>query len=247
MEDSKKETKEAYNEIARDYHARRMRGNDFNELLDKKISFSFLGDVKDKRILDAGCGTGIFSKELDKKGANLFSIDLSEEMLSIARKNCKGTKIVFERGSIDDLPYENNYFDKVISNLAIHSIENPLPCLEEFGRVLKEGGVLVFSTNHPIYSSIKTVQNVKGVNQITLSNYFEKEKYYWSLYGSKTKIPAHKFNFQDWFEMIRKAGFALEAVKEATITEIKDDWPDFVKDSKGVPIFLIFKCTKKSN
>lgn len=94
----------------------------------------------DLKILDAGCGTGLLAKKLQKKG-NVVGVDISPNALKFAR--ARGVKL--KKSSIEKLPFRSNHFDIVISiDVLTHkSIKNDLEPLSEFYRVLKPKGILI--------------------------------------------------------------------------------------------------------
>lgn len=97
-------------------------------------------------VLDAGSGTGIpIAEYLTKSGFEVVGIDISKEMLSVARKNVPGATFQQMNMAAIDLPSES--FDGVISCYAI--IHNPkeshADILESFYRILKPGGVMLIS------------------------------------------------------------------------------------------------------
>ena len=73
-------------------------------------------------ILDAGCGTGIFTTDFLGKGPKVVGMDISPKMLEVAAYKAKGLDFLPVKGNILDLPFLDNYFDKVISNTAIEFI-----------------------------------------------------------------------------------------------------------------------------
>jgi SAM-dependent methyltransferase len=99
-----------------------------------------LGKKKKLKILDAGCGTGLFAKKLKRFG-NVYGIDASLDAVTFARK--RGLNI--KKASISRLPFKSNYFDLVVSNDVIchKSIKNDQEVVKELTRVLKPGGVLL--------------------------------------------------------------------------------------------------------
>lgn len=123
----------------------------YNELLTE--------DLKGKKLLDAGCGTGWFSKAAYDRGANVTSMDLGEGLLSKVAKKCDSNRVV---GSILEMPFEDNSFDFVVSSEVIEHVPDPLKAIDEIHRVLKPGGKVVLSTpNRLWYFSIWIANKLK--------------------------------------------------------------------------------------
>ena len=99
-------------------------------------------------VLDAACGTGRYARIYSELGAQVFGCDLSEGMVQVARAKCPRARfIVTDLNS--RLPFEDGFFTKVVSSLAIRHIENLRGFLGEIKRILRPGGTFVFSTIHP--------------------------------------------------------------------------------------------------
>lgn len=97
--------------------------------------------------LDAGCGTGRYSKFLYSLGYSVTGVDLSEEMLQKARTNSK--QISFIRGDLNELSIKNGSNDLVISALALTHLPDINQALTELSRVVRIGGHVVISDIHP--------------------------------------------------------------------------------------------------
>ncbi|HKJ26442.1 MAG TPA: methyltransferase domain-containing protein [Anaerolineales bacterium] len=100
-------------------------------------------------ILDVGCGTGAFLAFYQRYKCNLYGIDMSPAMMTIARERL-GTGVNLHLGSAADMPYEDDFFDFVVSMLVLHEMDPPLrlEVLGEINRVLKPGGrVLLIDFN----------------------------------------------------------------------------------------------------
>ncbi len=93
-------------------------------------------------MLDAGCGTGVFSAEIAAGGAGLIGVDLSEVMLGYARR--KGLDLA--AADMLRLPFADASFDKVVSITALEFIQDGQQAVSELQRVLKPGGRLVLAT-----------------------------------------------------------------------------------------------------
>ncbi len=94
------------------------------------------------RLLDLGCGTGLLSRALSGRDSlQVIGCDIAEGMLEVARGH--GVDAVY--GDAESLPFDNAYFDVVVSSSVLQWCEAP-KVLAEVQRVLKPGGVFVFST-----------------------------------------------------------------------------------------------------
>lgn len=95
-------------------------------------------------ILDAGCAAGRDSRIIHEKGKKVIGIDLSRELIKIAKK--KSPEIQFIEGNFLNLPFEDNYFDGIwahASLLHFESTDEVIKSLQEFYRVLKTGGGVI--------------------------------------------------------------------------------------------------------
>lgn len=99
------------------------------------------------KILDLGCGTGYGSKILFNKGKEIYAIDNSKEAIDYAEKNYSGPKYYCD--SVEQLPFEDNFFDAVCAFEIIEHVQNPERVLNETYRVLKNNGDLFISTPNP--------------------------------------------------------------------------------------------------
>lgn len=101
----------------------------------------YLKKKRNNIILDAGCGTGLLMKKLNRFG-EVWGIDASSEALKLAKKN-NVTKI--KKASVEKIPFKDNRFDAVVSiDVLYHKeVKSDLAALIEFKRVLKPGGIVI--------------------------------------------------------------------------------------------------------
>ena len=138
-----------FNEVATDYdqwYTTKM--GRFVDDIETACAFELFMPQQDQKILDVGCGTGNFSIKLAEKGAIVTGIDVSEEMLSIARAKTGGLPITYKNMDLYQLEFEDNTFDAVFSMAAFEFVEFPERALGELFRVLKPGGKLMVGTIH---------------------------------------------------------------------------------------------------
>jgi SAM-dependent methyltransferase len=123
----------------------------FNALYDRPSVLGLLGDVTGLRVLDVGCGPGLYAEELVRSGASVVGFDQSPEMVRLARLRL-GKAAEFH---VQDLaePFswaEDEAFDKSVMALVIHHVDDRIRALREIWRVLRPLGRLVISTHHPV-------------------------------------------------------------------------------------------------
>ena len=99
----------------------------------------------DLKILDVGTGPGFFPRILSEAGYYVTAVDYTEDMLEKAKENTKEyqSQIEFYRMDAQNLGFENNQFDVVISRNLTWNLENPVQAYKEWFRVLKTGGIIL--------------------------------------------------------------------------------------------------------
>lgn len=97
------------------------------------------------RVLDAGCGAGVDTSYLDSQGFEVVGVDLSEEMLRVARENFEG--LDFQKMDLRKLDFPEESFDGIVASFSLIYLEkSDLPSvLEDFSKILREDGLLFIS------------------------------------------------------------------------------------------------------
>jgi len=242
-----------YDKVSKHYFNRRKDKSrfDYNRDIEVPAILKLIGNVKNKTLLDMGCGFGDHAKKLSKKGAKkIIGFDISKKLIAIANKqnisNCK-----FEYGNLDKkLKYKNNSFDIVYSSLAIHYIKNLSQLFKEVNRVLKQGGIFVFSTGHPIADLIAQSPNHKieikrkGKKRITNCNYFNENKTIINL-GGIGKMNMYPKTFEKLIKSALNNKFELiDYVDAKPIPSAKKYGPEKYKLTTTLPTFILFKFKK---
>ncbi len=142
-----------FDEQARDYNGkyggvRDTRSFIFSER--KRIVLEMLGNGFE-RILDIGCGPGVYTGCLSSRCRELYGVDVSQEMIEIARGKKYGN-VRFSVGSIDNLEFGDNFFDAVVCVGVLEYFGDVEHAVKEVARVTRKGGVVIFTA--PNASSI---------------------------------------------------------------------------------------------
>jgi malonyl-CoA O-methyltransferase len=104
-----------------------------------------LPDLRGRTALDVGCGSGRYVQEMASRGARASGVDLSAAMLLRAREVTRRVA----RGDAATLPIRTMSIDAVVCGLVLADVADLAPALAEMSRVLRPGGVLVYSVVHP--------------------------------------------------------------------------------------------------
>lgn len=112
-----------------------------------------LGDVKNLRILDLGCGEGRLARFLARKGAVVTGVDFSPAMIDIAKSIDKYLKIDYHVCAADQIAesLEADHYDICIANMSVHCMENLDLVVSNLAKILRNEGVFIFITLHPCF------------------------------------------------------------------------------------------------
>jgi len=111
---------------------------------EKKLILEMAPPVSGERLLDAGCGTGIFTSLYSAAGSRITGLDLSLPMLNYCRGKLPDAGLL--QGNMLELPFKNDHFDTVISVTALEFIEDAASALDELFRVTRPGGRILIAT-----------------------------------------------------------------------------------------------------
>ena len=113
---------------------------------ESELILRMLTPGREEFVLDAGCGTGVFTTHILETGARVVGLELSGPMLIRAIFKQKGRPFLSVQGDMRRLPFADDSFDKAVSITAIEFIEEAEVAVEEMFRVTKPGGIIVVAT-----------------------------------------------------------------------------------------------------
>ena len=137
-----------------------------------------LAEVKPgERAVDIGCGTGIYTMELVRKGAHVIGVDSSMEMLAIAREKFRqaGLNGCFICGSAESMPIRSEQFDLAVAVTSLCFVRHPEQAVQEARRILNPGGRLTLGELNR-FSLWAFLRRVKGLFKDTIYN----RAHFWS-------------------------------------------------------------------
>lgn len=117
------------------------------------------GQQVNGRILELGCGTGLWSEYLSGICADVTSMDISEDLINVARSKPVLSRVQFVRGDCEHMPFPDRSFENVCGLSVLHHLNVP-QTLKEILRVIKPGGKLWFSEPNMMNPQIMVQKNV---------------------------------------------------------------------------------------
>lgn len=231
---------EAYEALA-EACAKQVDTKPHNAYYERPATLSLLPDVRDQRVLDAGCGPGVYAEWLADRGAEVVAFDISEKMLELARERLGDKAVLFKADLSQPLDVlEKESFDVILSALALDYVEDWGTTFGEFHRVLRPGGVLVFSGEHPCSTFVRYVYRGE-------ENYFETGLVglEWTGFDKKVYMPSYRRSLEATINPLLRAGFVLDQLLEPTPTEQfrRTDPENYAKLSR-MPGFLCMRAVK---
>ncbi|MFI9550234.1 class I SAM-dependent methyltransferase [Nonomuraea endophytica] len=197
------------------------------------------GDVTGRRILDAGCGSGPLSLALRDRGAIVTGIDVSAGMLELARRRL-GVHADLRVADLDSpRPFPDGAFDDVIASLVLHYLEDWGPTLAELRRVLRPGGRLFVSVEHPF--AITLMRRLAGDK----TNYFEirNRTEEWTMCGQSAQMSFWDRPLHAMTDAFTAAGFRISVISEPPpAPEARELFPELFRELPGTRFlgFLFF-------
>lgn len=204
--------------------------------------------LEGKRVLDLGCGYGWHCKFASDQGAErVLGIDLSQKMIDEARRRNSGREITYRVCGMDEYEYPEQKWDLVLSNLALHYVQDLDDIFCRVRRTLKPDGVFLFNIEHPVFTA--------GVGQDWIyddagqprhwpvDNYFRPGERVTHFLGCRVCKQHHTLT-QILMGLLEQ-GFVLEAVEEAQPPVEMLDLPGMVDELRRPMMLLVRARLKK--
>ena len=254
-----KHTTKMYDQFGKEYQRTReekYKSRLYNEFLEVPCMIKAVDKIKNKKLLDIGCGAGIHIKHYLKAGAKCAGIDLSKTMIELAKQNCPNVE--FKIGSMRKLPFKDSSFDIVTASLSIDYIENLQPVFREINRVLKHGRLFYYSNESPIASARERYEDkhfkIVGIGKfidknsdkmITLGRGWNERLAEWEMVPGMIMRTYNK-TFRTQLQTLRKANFELvDFIDCKPIPAFKKYDSEAYRIFTKFPLFSIYVSKKK--
>ena len=225
------------------------------DFVNRPKAIKLLGNIKGKKILDAGCGTGYVSRILSQKGGIIYGCDNGIDMLKVAIdfENKLNLNIIYTECNIEKTGYDNNFFDGIICigvlmHLNLMGIQN---FIEEAYRILKKRGKLIVCVLHPFLFNDSSPARMKKNNWIILKpikknndsrNDFYKEIYI-DILGHKFESNLYNHSIESYVNLLLRSKFIIKKLQEVDIKKeniLVEEWGN----KYGYPAYLQLKAIK---
>ena len=208
-----------------------------NAYYERPATLALAGDVAGRRVLDAGCGAGPLFAALRERGAVVSGFDASAGMLEQARRRLGADADLRVADLAEPLPYPDNSFDDVVASLVLHYLRDWEPALAEVRRVLRPGGRLIVSVDHPF--AINFLQHQTGPRPDYFATEHRIEE--WTLGGRTAKLSFWNRPLHAMTDAFTAAGFRISVIHEAKpVPAAREVFPDDFDILNTFPSFLFF-------
>jgi len=194
-----------------------------------QLIIDYAGIRSGKRVLEFGCGTGMFSKEFAMTGATVFGLDLSPDLISEADKQARvqedhgfRSRLTFSVGDIECLEFPSEHFDAVVGSSVLHHVDYQRALREAF-RVLRPGGRVAFAEPNMLNPQIALQKNIPAIKRRLGDSPDETAFFKWSIgrtlletgFIDVVVIPhdfLHPAISPSFIPIVKKLGSVLEAI-----------------------------------
>lgn len=203
-------------------------------------------DLEGKRVLDLGCGYGWHAAyAASLKAGYVLAVDLSERMLERARDINSAPCIEYRRIAMEDLELPPSSFDFVLSSLAFHYIEDFPSMAEKICTWLKDGGIFLFSAEHPVFTAAGSqdwyYDSEGRIMHFPVDSYFYEGKRD-ALFLGHNVVKYHR-TLTTYIRALLSAGFTIKDIVEPQPPLSMMDIPG-MKDEMRRPMMIIIEAVK---
>ncbi len=197
-------------------------GDELNRKIIRPTLLEVLGNLKNKTLLDVGCGNGYLTDELAKTAKKVVGIDFSAEFITLCQKKyADQINLGFEVSDVTEkLKFANSSFDIILSKMVLQYVENISTFAQESMRVVKDDGKIIVVVDHPFHRQFYFAQSLVG----KMGSGFEGLKDYFSgepqtktkntADSQKIELTWYPKTIEDYVRPFIEAGLRLSDIRE---------------------------------
>lgn len=148
----------------------------------------FIGSNK-RFVLEIGCGTGLFTKELAATDNTIIAIDISDALIKKAKERVHAKNVKFVVGNAYKTKFNSNNYDFIVGSSSLHHLEVD-SALKEFSRILKPGGGIMFTEPNMMNPQVALIKNVPAIKRRAGDSPDETAFFRWEI---ARKLRSHDF------------------------------------------------------
>lgn len=204
-------------------------------------------DMTGLEAIELGCGTGYVSRWMERRGATVVAIDISENQLATARRLAVqyGSNIQWLHGSAEHVPYPDESFDFAVSEYGAALWCDPYVWIPEAVRLLKPGGELSFLTTSPMVTSCFPLDG-SAAGSALVRPYFGQHVFDWSDVEVDPGGVEFSLTISDWFSLFGTNDLEVVDFRELQAPDHSQGTPFAVPAewAKRYPSEIVWKLRK---
>lgn len=216
------------------------RPDSWNNLYERPYLISKLPGLKDKDVLDTGCGSGFYTDYALGAGAKVTAVDISQKMVGFIASRIKSTNLTLHCTDISKpMPFlPDDSYDIAICSLVLHYIRDWQILFQELFRVLRDGGKVYITTHNPLAMYL----------------YLQPDSYYdfrlvqdtWGTPENRFKVRYYIRPLTEILKPVIQSKFKVESIEEMLPDErLKESHPEIYDRLSKQPGFLYVEMVKE--
>ncbi len=254
---NKKDNNTSWGNVAKWYDGLMEDSNNYQKDLILPNLIRLMGINKDDVVLDVACGQGFFVREFSKISDNVIGVDISKELVDLAKEHSVGSENFFVSPSHKLSFLDDNSVDKISVVLAIQNIEKVFETLKEFNRILKDGSRVFLVLNHPAFRIPKKSDWIFDEKTRTqyrkVSHYMSEQMIKIDMNPGEKDYKNKKYTFsfhrplQYYFKIFNDCSFKVVGLEEWCSNKTSQIGPKKIFEDKArreIPMFMFIELIK---
>ena len=214
-----------------------------------------LAPEKGKKFLDLACGQGFFTHAIAAEGAHVTGVDISSELVDIARKHAGHNEEFYVSPSDELSKFKNKSFSTVFCVLAIQNIERMALTFKEVGRIIEDKGRFILVINHPVFripgKTSWDFDQKKDIQYRRVNEYLSESRSVIDMNPGSVEKKEVTYSFhrslQTYSKTLANAGFAISRIEEWISHKESEKGPRKSAEDRArreIPLFMCIECVK---